>query len=64
MRHGFSLLWALRVLTEIVAPSEVRSIREFFEVRKAWPDDLPGAEDDARRGSNTRRTRCLSCRAR
>lgn len=47
MRRGFSLLWAPRVLMEIVAPSAVLSIREFFELRKAWPEELPGAEGDA-----------------
>jgi hypothetical protein len=47
MRRGFSLLWEPRVLTEIVAPSAVLSIRELFKVRKAWPDELPGSDGDA-----------------
>jgi len=47
MRRGFSLLWEPRVLTEVVAPSAVLSLREFFEARKAWPDELPGSQGDA-----------------
>jgi hypothetical protein len=46
-RRGFSLLWAPQVLTDVVPPSGVRSIREFFELRKAWPENLPGAGGDA-----------------
>jgi hypothetical protein len=47
MRRGFSLLWEPRVLNEIVAPSAVLSIREFFAMGKNWPDELPGSEGDA-----------------
>lgn len=47
MRRGFSLLWEPRVLTEVVAPSAVLSIRGLFELRKDWPDELPGAEGNA-----------------
>jgi len=47
MRRGFSLLWEPRVLTEVIAPTAVVTIREFFAMRKAWPDDLPGAGGDA-----------------
>ena len=46
-RRGFSLLWEPRVLTTVIAPAAVVSIREFFSLRKAWPDDLPGSERDA-----------------
>lgn len=48
-RRGFSLLWEPRVLTGIIAPTAVMSIREFFAIRnaKAWPDDLPGSDGDA-----------------
>ncbi|MGE3166922.1 MAG: hypothetical protein AB7O52_18615 [Planctomycetota bacterium] len=46
-RRGFSLLWEPRILTTVVAPTAVVSIREFFALRKAWPDDLPGSEGDA-----------------
>lgn len=47
MRRGFSLLWEPRVLTEVIAPTAVCSIREFFTLRKAWPENLPGAGGDA-----------------
>lgn len=47
MRRGFSLLWEPRVLTEVIAPGAVLSIREFFECRKKWPGDLPGGKGDA-----------------
>lgn len=47
MRRGFSLLWEPRILTEVIAPTAVVSIRDFFALRKAWPDDLPGSEGDA-----------------
>ncbi|MBK8173472.1 MAG: hypothetical protein IPK60_24490 [Sandaracinaceae bacterium] len=47
MRRGFSLLWEPRVLTQIVAPNAVYSMREFFDARKAWPDKLPGSAEDA-----------------
>ncbi len=46
-RRGFSLLWEPRVLTTVIAPTAVVSIRDFFALRKAWPDDLPGSEGDA-----------------
>lgn len=46
-RRGFSLLWDPQVLTEIVSPSTVVSIREFFAIRRSWPDELPGAGGDA-----------------
>ena len=46
-RRGFSLLWEPRVLTTVIAPTAVVSLREFFALRKAWPDELPGAEGDA-----------------
>jgi hypothetical protein len=46
-RRGFSLLWEPRVLTTVIAPTAVMSIREFFGLRKAWPHDLPGSDGDA-----------------
>ncbi|MBK8999610.1 MAG: hypothetical protein IPM35_28155 [Myxococcales bacterium] len=46
-RRGFSLLWEPRVLATVIAPTAVVSIRDFFAMRKAWPDDLPGSEGDA-----------------
>lgn len=47
MRRGFSLLWEPRVLSTVIAPTAVVSIRDFFALRKAWPADLPGSEGDA-----------------
>jgi hypothetical protein len=47
IRRGFSLLWEPRVLTEVIAPKAVFSIREFFALRKAWPENLPGTGGDA-----------------
>jgi hypothetical protein len=35
------------VLAEIAGPNVVCSIREFFDIRKAWPDELPAAEKGA-----------------
>lgn len=46
-RRGFSLLWEPRALASVVAPTSVVSIREFFALRKAWPDELPGSDGNA-----------------
>jgi hypothetical protein len=46
-RRGFSLLWDPRVLTTLIAPTAVVSIREFFVLRRAWPEHLPGSGGDA-----------------
>ena len=46
-RRGFSLLWEPRALTSFIAPTAVVSMREFFVLRKAWPDELPGAAGNA-----------------
>lgn len=46
-RRGFSLLWEPRILTTFIAPNAVVSIRDFFALRKAWPDNLPGSQGDA-----------------
>jgi hypothetical protein len=47
MRRGFSLLWEPRMLAAVIAPTAVVSIRDFFALRRSWPDDLPGSEGDA-----------------
>jgi hypothetical protein len=47
MRRGFSLLWEPHVLSQIIEPRAVLSLREFFALRKAWPEDLPGRQGDA-----------------
>ena len=46
-RRGFSLLWDASALSKVVAPPDVTSIREFFSMAKAWPEELPGAGGDA-----------------
>lgn len=46
-RRGFSLLWEPRVLTTVIAPTAVVSIRDFFSMRKSWPENLPGSDGDA-----------------
>jgi hypothetical protein len=40
-RRGFSLLWDGETLANLAAPSEVVSIRVFFEMARKWPEDLP-----------------------
>lgn len=47
MRRGFSLLWEPSVLADVIAPAAVVSIRDFFVLRKAWPENLPGSQGDA-----------------
>jgi hypothetical protein len=46
-RRGFSLLWDASALSEVVAPTDVVSIREFFAITKSWPEVLPGSSGDA-----------------
>jgi len=45
-RRGFSLLWDAAALSKVVSPPDVVSIREFFAIAKAWPEELPGAGGD------------------
>lgn len=47
MRRGFSLLWEPNQLNSVIAPECVLSIRQFFALRKHWPEELPGADGDA-----------------
>jgi hypothetical protein len=46
-RRGFSLLWEPHVLSTIIAPTSVFSMRDFFALRKVWPDELPGCDGNA-----------------
>jgi len=46
-RRGFALLWEVTTLAELVKPSDVLSLRQFFAVANQWPDDLPAADGDA-----------------
>ena len=47
MRRGFSLLWDARELAKVVSPPGVVSLRGFFALSKAWPDNLPASSGDA-----------------
>ena len=47
MRRGLSLLWDASELSKVVSPPNVVSLREFFALAKAWPDNLPGSGGDA-----------------
>ena len=48
MRRGFALLWDAAVLSKVVSPSAVASIRDFFAMTQSWwPEELPGAGGDA-----------------
>ena len=47
MRRGFSLLWDASELSKVVSPSDVASLREFFALARAWPDNLPGSGGNA-----------------
>jgi hypothetical protein len=44
VRRGFALLWDADTLAELASPSEVVSIRGFFELVKDWPEDLPSGD--------------------
>ena len=46
-RRGFSLLWDASGLSRVVSPPDVVSLREFFSLANAWPDNLPGSGGDA-----------------
>jgi hypothetical protein len=47
IRRGFSLLWDANALSKVINPSDVVSIREFFTLAKAWPEELPGSDGNA-----------------
>jgi len=44
-RRGFSLLWGTDQLPLVASPDLVLSMRQFFALRDAWPDHLPGGGD-------------------
>ncbi len=46
-RRGCSLLWDPGALSSFAEPSEVLSLRQFFAMARAWPDDLPSNEGRA-----------------
>lgn len=41
VRQGFTLLWSAEVLEQLVAPSDVFTVRELFQVSRSWPSELP-----------------------
>lgn len=41
-RRGLTLLWGPAQLLEVSTPSSVLSVRQFFAMARAWPEDLPG----------------------
>ena len=47
MRRGFTLLWGLKTLAHVVQPSQVVSVRQFFAMANAWPEELPASGGDA-----------------
>ncbi len=47
MRRGFTLLWGLKTLAHVVQPSQVVSMRQFFAMANAWPEELPASGGDA-----------------
>jgi len=46
-RRGFALLWDAEVLSDLNAPQDVVSLRQFFAQVDNWPEDLPAADGDA-----------------
>lgn len=46
-RRGFSLLWNPVTLNRVTTPRQVLSMREFFALRKAWPEELPSSTGNA-----------------
>ncbi len=46
-RRGFALLWDPDTLAAHTDLAKVLSMREFFKLMDAWPDDLPAANGDA-----------------
>ena len=47
MRRGLTLLWGAETLTRAAHPSQVVSVRQFFAMANAWPEELPASGGDA-----------------
>jgi hypothetical protein len=47
VRSGFSLLWDAEILSDIGAPQDAVSLRQFFAQIDDWPEDLPAANGNA-----------------
>ena len=45
-QRGTSLLWNPRVLFDLIKPAEAVSIRQFFALSLAWPNELPSGNGD------------------
>ena len=43
-RRGISLLWDGAALARCAQPAEVVSVRQFFSLAGAWPEDLPSSD--------------------
>lgn len=46
-RRGISFLWDMDLLCSFASPSEVLTMREFHEMEKSFPDELPSNNGDA-----------------
>lgn len=46
-RRGISLLWNAEILSQLVTPEDVVSIRQLFMLVNHWPQDLPAAGGNA-----------------
>ncbi len=47
MRQGCSLLWSTHLLLKVAKPTSVVSLRQFFALAKAWPEELPSSDGNA-----------------
>lgn len=47
IRRGFTLLWGLDTLGKLVRPDQVISVRQFFDMANAWPEELPASDGNA-----------------
>jgi len=47
IRRGFTILWGPEALAQVVQPSQVVSMRQFFAMAADWPVELPAGGGDA-----------------
>jgi hypothetical protein len=40
-RRGVTLLWGAKALNGLAEPTQIGSIRRFFELSRQWPEELP-----------------------
>lgn len=43
-RRGLALVWDYEVLSGLIDPTKVLSLRQFFALAESWPEDLPAAD--------------------